>query len=620
MSTQTLSRKGASKAQPDIIVNDFSILIATVNGSGSQSANSVLMRSIFRMGIPVCGKNLFPSNIAGLATWFTIRASKEGYLAPKTNIDLLVAMNPQTAQEDVTHLDPGAAVVYEESLKLDRLRSDVIFYPVPFSVLAKDVVPEAKLRKLLANMIYVGVVAQLLSIKRDDIYASITKQFKSKSKAIELNKRAVDIGFEYAEKNLTKVDPLVLEPMDLTRGKILIDGNTAGALGAMFGGVTVVTWYPITPSSSLCEQLGNFMGKYRLDEETGKATFAVVQAEDELAALGMVIGAGWAGARSMTATSGPGISLMAEFAGLAYFAEVPAVLWDVQRVGPSTGMPTRTAQSDLISSFYLSHGDTKHIVLIPSSVQECFEFGAEAFNLAERFQTLVLVLSDLDLGMNIWMSDPFKYPEKPMDRGKVLSAEDLERLGDFARYRDVDGDGIPYRTLPGTYHHLAAYFARGSGHNEYAGYSERSEDYKKNIDRLARKLDTARKFVPPPELTGDEDAEIGIIAFGTSHWAVVESREQLLAEQDVKTRYLRLRALPFTSDLEDFVRSCERVYIVEQNRDAQMAQLIQLELGRKPDLVAKLRSVLHYTGIPIGARFVTDEILAAETAFANRNE
>jgi len=620
MSTQTLAREGSTKPQPDMIVNDFSILIATVNGSGSQSSNSVLMRSIFGLGIPVCGKNLFPSNIAGLATWFTIRASREGYLAPKTKIDLLVAMNAQTAQEDVANLEPGAAVVYEESLKLDRLRSDVIFYPVPFSVLAKDVVPEAKLRKLLANMIYVGVVAQLLSINRDDIYASITKQFKSKSKAIELNTRAVDIGFEYAEQNLTKVDPLILEPMDLTKGKILIDGNTAGALGAMFGGVTVVTWYPITPSSSLCEQLGNFMNKYRLDEETGKATFAVVQAEDELAALGMVIGAGWAGARSMTATSGPGISLMAEFAGLAYFAEVPAVLWDVQRVGPSTGMPTRTAQADLIPSFYLSHGDTKHIVLIPSSVKECFEFGAEALNLAERFQTLVLVLSDLDLGMNIWMSDPFEYPEKPIDRGKVLSAEDLERLGDFARYRDVDGDGVPYRTLPGTYHHLAAYFARGSGHNEYAGYSERSDDYKKNIDRLARKLDTAKKAVPPPELTGDEDAEIGIIAFGTSHWAVVESREQLLVEQDVKTRYLRLKALPFTSDLEEFVRSCKRVYIVEQNRDAQMASLIQLELGRTPDLVAKLRSVLHYTGIPIGARFVTDEILAAETAFANRNE
>lgn len=612
MSTQMLAREGAEKAQSDMIVNDFSIQIATVNGSGSQSSNNVLMRSIFRMGIPVCGKNLFPSNIAGLPTWFTIRASKEGYLAPKTKIDLLVAMNSQTAQEDVASLGPGAVVVYEESLKLDRLRSDVVFYPVPFSVLAKEVVPEAKLRKLLANMIYVGVVAHLLSIKKEGLYAAITKQFKSKSKAIDLNKRAVDIGFKYAEQHLTKIDPLVLEPMDRTEGKILIDGNTAGALGSMFGGATVVTWYPITPSSSLCEQLGHFMSKYRLDEDTGKATFAVVQAEDELAALGMVIGAGWAGARAMTATSGPGISLMAEFAGLAYFAEVPAVLWNVQRVGPSTGMPTRTAQADLIPSFYLSHGDTKHIVLIPSSVKECFEFGVEAFNLAERFQTLVMVLSDLDLGMNTWMSDPFEYPEKPLDRGKVLTAEDLDRLGDFARYRDVDGDGIPYRTLPGTYHHLAAYFARGSGHNEYAAYSERPDDYKKNIDRLARKLDTARKFVPPPEITGDGDADIGIIAFGTSHWAVVESREQLLAERDVKTRYLRLRALPITSDVENFVRGCDRVYIVEQNRDAQMAQLIQLELGKKPDLVAKLHSVLHYTGDPIDARFVTDEILTAE--------
>ena len=461
-------------------------------------------------------------------------------------------------------------------------------------------------------MIYVGVVGHLLSLDRSIVYDSIVSQFGSKTKAIELNRRAVDIGYEYAEQNLTKTDPFVLERMNKTEGKILIDGNTAAALGAMFGGVTVVTWYPITPSSSVCEQLGNYLSKYRLDKETGKANFAVVQAEDELAALGMVIGAGWTGARAMTATSGPGISLMAEFAGLSYFAEVPAVVWDVQRTGPSTGLPTRTSQGDIIASFYLSHGDTKHILLIPSSVEECFEFGVEAFNLAERFQTLVMVLSDLDLGMNIWMADPFPYPEKPMDRGKVLSAEDLERLGDFARYRDVNGDGIPYRTLPGTFHHLAAYFTRGSGHNEYAGYSERPEDYKENIDRLTRKLDTARQSVPPPVVEGDENVEVGIIAYGTSHWALTESRDQLEAEQDLKTRYLRIRALPFSDELAAFIRSCERVYVVEQNRDAQMRQLISLELADEPEQIGKLESVLHYNGLPIDARTITDEILALE--------
>jgi 2-oxoglutarate ferredoxin oxidoreductase subunit alpha len=612
MSTQTLARQGRKDAQGKRIVNDFSIQVATVNGSGSQSSNNVLMRSIFKMGIPVSGKNLFPSNIAGLPTWFTIRASKDGYVAPKTEVGLLVAMNPQTAREDVSSLASGAAVVYEEALKLDRVRSDLVFYPVPFAELAKSVVPEAKLRKLLANMIYVGVVGHLLSMDKDMVYEAIGKQFRSKSKAIELNRKAVDIGFEYAEKHFTKADPLVLERMDGTQGKILVDGNTAGALGTMFGGVTVATWYPITPSSSLCEQIGHFMSKYRVDPQTGKATYAIVQAEDELAAVGMAIGAGWAGARSMTATSGPGISLMSEFVGLAYYAEIPVVIWDVQRVGPSTGMPTRTAQGDVISTYFLSHGDTKHVALIPSSVEECFEFGVEAFNLAERLQTPVFVLSDLDLGMNIWMSDPFPYPDKPLDRGKVLTAEDLDRLGEFARYRDVDGDGIPYRTLPGTYHHLAAYFSRGSGHNEYAGYSERPDEYKNNIDRLSRKFDTARTYVPAPEIFGNEDAEVGIIAYGTSHWAVVESLDQLEAVVNVKTSYLRLRALPFTKDLEDFVRSCERVYVVEQNRDGQMAQLIRFELAEKAELSAKIRSVLHYTGIPLDARFITDEILAGE--------
>jgi 2-oxoglutarate ferredoxin oxidoreductase subunit alpha len=612
MSTQAAVREKQKKRQPELIVNDFSIQVATVNGSGSQSSNTVLMRAIFRMGVPVSGKNLFPSNIAGLPTWFTIRASKHGYIARKREIDFLVAMNPQTAREDVSALRPGGGVVYEQSMKLDQLRSDLAYYPVPFAELAKQVTPEVKLRRLLANMIYVGVVGQLLSIEKDEIGRAIVKQFKSKAKAIELNQKAVDLGFQYAEQHLEKADPLRVERMDETQGKILIDGNAAAALGAMFGGVSVVTWYPITPSSSVVEQLIDYMNEYRIDKETGKATFAIVQAEDELAAIGMALGAGWAGARSMTSTSGPGISLMAEFTGLGYYAEVPAVIWNIQRVGPSTGLPTRTAQGDVISTYFLSHGDTKHIMLLPCSVEECFEFGMEALNLAERFQTPVFVLSDLDLGMNVWMTDPFPYPDKPIDRGKVLSVEDLDHLGSFGRYRDVDGDGIPYRTLPGTKHGAAAYFTRGSGHNQDAGYTERPEDYQNNMERLARKFDTARKEVPSPELWDEEGAEVGIIAFGSSHWAVLESRDQLETEENLKTRYLRLRALPFNDELVAFVKSCKRVYVVEQNRDAQMAQLIKLAVAPEAGQQEKVSSVLHYNGLPIDARSVTDEILGKE--------
>ena len=611
MSTQTLVGETASGAKPTI-VNDLAIQVATINGSGSQSSNSVLMRAIFQMGVPVSGKNLFPSNIQGLPTWFTIRASKQAYIARKRDVDLLIAMNPQTAREDAQSLKPGSAVIYEQSLGLDKLRDDLIFYPVPFAELAKDVIDESRLRKLLANMIYVGVAGHLLSIDKEEIRQAITKQFKAKAKAVELNVKAVDVGFDYADKHLTKADPLKIERMNETAGKILIDGNAAGALGAMFSGVTVVAWYPITPSSSLVESLIEYMKIYRVDEKTGKATFAVVQAEDELAAVGMVIGAGWAGARSLTSTSGPGISLMSEFVGLGYFAEIPAVIWDIQRVGPSTGLPTRTAQGDVLGTYLLSHGDTKHILLFPASVAECFEFGGTSFDLAERFQTPVFVMSDLDLGMNIWMSDAFDYPDKPLDRGKVLNAEDLEKVSDWGRYRDVDGDGIPYRTLPGTDHPGAAYFTRGSGHNDYAEYTERPEDYEKTMERLVRKFDTARKQVPAPVVDEDDGAEIGIIAYGSTHWAILESRDQLKNESDLGTSYMRLRALPFNDELEVFVNKHDRVYVVEQNRDAQMFQLVQLELAKRPELLAKLRSILHFTGHPIDARTVTEKLLDQE--------
>jgi 2-oxoglutarate ferredoxin oxidoreductase subunit alpha len=593
------------------VVNDFSIQIATVNGSGSQSANSVLLRSIFSMGVPVSGKNLFPSNIAGLPTWYTIRVSKDGWVARKTDIDLLIAMNAETAREDVLSLEAGAAVIYDESLKLNELRPDLTYYAVPFDQLAATTGADAKLRKLVKNMVYVGVAAQLLSIDMERLEKTVRKQFAKKVKAAELNLNAVRVGFDYAATTLTKQDPLVVEAMRATDGKIIIDGNAAAAMGAMFAGVTVVGWYPITPSSSVVENLIGLMKKYRVEKD-GKASFAIVQAEDELAAIGMVLGAGWAGARAMTASSGPGISLMAEFAGLGYYAELPGVIFDIQRTGPSTGLPTRTSQADLTFVAGLSHGDTKHVILLPGSVRECFEFGMQAFDLAEQLQTPVFVLSDLDLGMNNWMSEPFEYPEKPIARGKVLDAKQLEELGGFARYKDVDGDGIPYRTLPGTDHPAAAYFTRGSGHNEKALYSERPEDYENNMLRLARKFETAATLVPKPVLEGTGQEKIAIIAYGTSHWAVVESRVELARDCEIATDYMRIRAYPFAQEIRDFIAHYERVYVVEQNRDAQMLNLLKVDID--PAAVVKLRSVLHFNGLPIDARTITSAIATQEGA------
>lgn len=593
------------------VVNNFSIQIATVNGSGSQSANSVLLRSIFRMGVPVSGKNLFPSNIAGLPTWYTIRVSKEGWVARKTDIDMLIAMNSETARDDVLSLRAGAAVIYDESLKLNELRGDLAYYAVPFDQLAATTGADAKLRKLVKNMVYVGVAARLLSIDMNRVEETVRKQFAKKVKAAELNLNAVRVGFDYAASTLTKQDPYVVEAMNATEGKIIIDGNAAAAMGAMFAGVTVVSWYPITPSSSVVENLIDYLKKYRIEPD-GKANFAIVQAEDELAAIGMVLGAGWAGARSMTASSGPGISLMAEFAGLGYYAEIPGVIFDVQRIGPSTGLPTRTSQADLTFVAGLSHGDTKHVILLPATVKECFDFAIEAFDIAEQMQTPVFVLSDLDLGMNNWMSEPFEYPEKPMTRGKLLNAEQLEQLGGFARYKDVDGDGIPYRTLPGTDHPAAAYFTRGSGHNEKALYTERPEDYENNMLRLARKFETAKSLVPKPTHDGTGQQKVGIIAFGTSHFAVVESRDQLDRECEIPTDYLRIRAFPFTQETRDFVAGHDRIYVVEQNRDSQMLNLLKIDLD--PVEVVKLHSVLHFNGLPIDARSITSAIASQEGA------
>ncbi len=609
--TEVTAAESATGVSSRHVVNDFSIEVATVNGSGSQTANSVLMRAIFQMGIPVSGKNLFPSNIAGLPTWFTIRASKHGYVGRKKDVDVLVAMSPETARDDVMKLDPGAAVVYDEPLNLSELRSDVHFYPVPFDKLVAPVCPEARLRKLVRNMLYDGVLAHLLGIDFDELHQALVKQFGArKAKAAELNWNAVMAGRDYAAANLPKTDPYRIERMDKTAGKIIIEGNAATGLGAVFAGATVVAWYPITPSTSVVEAMMGYLKRFRVDPETGKATYAVVQAEDELAAIGMVIGAGWTGARAMTATSGPGISLMAEFTGLAYWAEVPAVIVDVQRVGPSTGLPTRTAQGDILSTALLSHGDTRHPLYFPSSPEECFSLMSEAFNLAEHFQTPVFVMTDLDLGMNNWMSDPFEYPAEPIRRGKVLSAADLDRLGGFARYQDLDGDGVGYRTLPGTEHPGAAYFTRGSGHNEKAQYSERPDDYIKNMERIAHKFESMRAHMPAPEIVYNAKASIGVLCYGTSRYAAEESRDQLLSEHGIETSYFRLKGYPFNEELRLFLERHSRVYVVEQNRDAQLVMLMRMELA--PEEIAKLRSVLYFGGLPLDASTVTDEIIRQE--------
>ena len=587
--------------------NDFSVSVATVNGSGSQTANSTLLRAIFQMGVPVSGKNLFPSNIAGLPTWFVIRVSDEGYLARGRVVDVLVAMNAETSISDVASTGPGSIIFMNEGLPVPPATDDRTIYQIPFNRLVEPIVPDAKLRKLVVNMVYVGVAAYVLSIDLAEVERALRAQLGRKPKALDMNLAAVKAGYDYAQQNLKKA-PFQVQRRDKTRNKILIEGNQAGALGAMFGGVTFLSWYPITPSSSLAESLQGFLDHYRIDPVTKRATYAIVQAEDEIAAIGMVLGASWTGARSMTTTSGPGLSLMTEFTGYAYYAEVPAVIWDIQRVGPSTGLPTRTSQSDILSTVFLSHGDTKHVLLFPASVEDCYEFGMRAFDLAERLQTPVFVMSDLDLGMNVWMSDPFHYPDKPWDRGKVLTAEDLERLGKFERYRDVDGDGIPYRTLPGTDHPAAGYFTRGTGHDEAAKYTENAATYARVMDRLSKKYETARTFVPAPKIERTAGAEIGIFAFGSSHWAVLEARDRMSAE-GLKTSYLLLKALPFTKEIRPFLASVDRVYVVEQNRDGQMASLLKMEY---PDVATKIRSVLYYTGLPLDAQTVVEGVKQQE--------
>ncbi len=608
MSEPSTAPDSAATAHPEPIVNRLSIQIATVNGSGSQTANNTLLRAIFQMGIPVSGKNLFPSNIAGLPTWFTIRANADGYTARRSEVDVLVCMNAQTSREDVAGVPPGATVVYEESLKLDTLRDDLDFYPVPFAKLVREVCPVVSLRRLVVNMLYVGVVAHLLDIELAEIEKALQKAFATKPKALDLNIDAVKAGLAWAEENITTQSRFRVQRMDKTAGKVLVDGNYATALGALFAGVTVAAWYPITPSSSVTESLIELADRYRVDPETGKRNIAIIQAEDELAAIGNVIGAAWAGARAMTSTSGPGISLMSEFIGLGYYAEIPAVIVNVQRTGPSTGLPTRTMQGDVMFCAYNSHGDTRHPCIYPANIEEAYEFGRKAFDIAERYQTPVFVLTDLDLGMNLWMADPFEYPEGGIDRGKVLDQAGLAAMEDWGRYKDVDGDGIPYRSIPGTPGGKGAYFTRGSGHDEYAVYSEDGDVYAGNVDRLKRKIQGSADYLPQP-IADDRGSKVGIIAYGTSEAAVAEARDQLRGEHGLETDYLRLRAFPFPASVQQWIEAHDRVYVVEQNRDGQMRNLMRIEL---PEISVKLDSIRHYTGMPLDARTVTDAVVAAE--------
>ena len=592
------------------VVNDFSIHVATVNGSGSQSANLILLRAMFEMGIPVSGKNLFPSNIAGLPTWYTIRANKAGFTGRKKEVDILIAMNPQTAQEDVESLEPGCAVIYDEPLRLGDLRRDLHFYPVPFDRITAPVCPVPKLRKLVRNIVYDGVLAWLIDIEMDELRDAIHRQFSTKPKAAALNWNAAVAGYDWARQNLAKRDPFRVERMDGNRGKIIVEGNAASALGAVFGGVSVITWYPITPSSSLAEAAEAYLKRFRIDPETGKATFAVVQAEDEIASIGMAVGAGWAGARSMTTTAGPGISLMSEFVGLAHFAEVPVVVIDVQRMGPSTGLPTRTSQGDFLSAATLSHGDTSHPLLIPATPKECFEFTARAFDVAERLQAPVFVMLDLDLGMNFWTSEKFEYPDWDLDRGKVLNETQIEALqGDWGRYRDIDGDGIPYRTIPGNRHPQAGYFTRGTGHDPDANYSEREDDWIRNMERIKAKMAHSGDWLPESLVDDDPNARIAFLAAGTSHEAVRESRSQLELEYRVKTAYCRVRGWPFSRSTEEFIARHDRVYVVEQNRDGQLRELLRRQF---PAIHDHLRSIRYYGGMPLDARTITDAVAEKE--------
>jgi 2-oxoglutarate ferredoxin oxidoreductase subunit alpha len=595
------------------IENDFVITFSTVNGSGSATANTTLMRALFKMGIPVSGKNIFPSNIQGMPTWYSLRANKHGYLARVETDDIIVAMNPATLSKEFQYLKPGGVLLIPDDYSISEVRSDVIVYPMPVKKLVKDAEVTPNLRDYLSNMVYVGVLCWLLKIDLDLVHQALDFQFKGREKPIQQNYDMVKAAYDWAAINLVKKDPYIAAKMNGTSDCIMTDGNTAGALGAIFGGVQFTAWYPITPATSLAESLIEYLPQYRVDPETGKNTYAVVQSEDELAAIGMTIGAGWGGLRSMTSTSGPGLSLMSEYIGLAYYAEVPVVIWDVQRVGPSTGMPTRTAQGDLTMVNFISHGDKNMVILIPGSVDECFEFGWRAFDIAERLQTPVIILSDLDFGMNMWTCKRFSYPDQPMDRGKVLWEDDLEKFlaahnGEWGRYRDVDGDGIPYRTLPGNQHIKSGYFARGTSHTEDAGYTEDPQKWETIFKRIADKFETGKQYLPKAVIEDSQNASIGIISSGSADPAVQEARD-MLAARGIKTDYMRVRSLPFGKEVVDFLDGHKSLIVVEMNRDGQLHQLLTLE---HPIAAAKMVKAAHMDGLPLNAQWVETQIMNME--------
>jgi 2-oxoglutarate/2-oxoacid ferredoxin oxidoreductase subunit alpha len=589
-------------------VNDFTIKIATVNGTGSASANTLLMKSIFRSGIPVMGKNYFPSNIQGLPTWYEIRITRDGYVARSGRVDLMVAMNAETYARDVREVAPGGYLVYDSTWPRPALlkREDISVYGVPLARLCNENFSGVRTRILMKNICYAGVLAALLDLDLARIRELLAETYAKKPQLVDANMKAIQLGYDYARANFSCPLPLHVEKMDRTAGHVMIDGNTAAALGCVFAGATVAAWYPITPSTSLMDAYKMFCERMRVDQQTGRRNFAFIQAEDELAAIGMVIGAMWNGARAFTATSGPGVSLMNEFLGLAYYAEVPAVIFDIQRVGPSTGMPTRTQQGDVMECAYASHGDTRHVCLYPANPEECFYMAVQSFDLAERLQTPVFVVSDLDIGMNDWMCRDLKWDDsyRP-DRGKVLGKEEVAKLEKFYRFLDKDGDGIGYRTFPGV-HPKAAYFTRGSGHTQYGVYTEDAHDYQFLLDRLLKKWHTAKKLVPRAVIDATANSTIGIVSIGSSDGAVHEALE-VLNSHGIALDYMRVRAFPFSEDVERFLAAHELVFVVEQNRDAQFRSLLTLETQVEK---AKLRSLLHYNGLPVSSAFIVEGVLA----------
>ena len=595
----------ATTQSKDWIVNDFSITVATVNGSGSQTSNATILRALFKMGIPVSGKNLFPSNIQGLPTWYTIRVNKDGFLARREETEIVIAMNSATFINDMESLLPGGVLFYDDNIRLPITRQDIVAYPMPVNMLVKQSGVPSNLRDYISNMVYVGVLAQMIGINQDFIHQALDFHFKGKQKPIAMNWDIIQAAIDWSKANLVKKDNFIVEPMDKTQGLIMTDGNTAAAVGALYGGMQFCAWYPITPASSLAESINEYIPIFRKDPQTGKNTTVVIQAEDELAAIGMAVGAGWSGLRSMTSTSGPGLSLMTEYVGLAYYTEVPVVIWDVQRVGPSTGLPTRTSQGDLSFASFMGHGDTNNIIMLPGSINECFEFGWRAFDLADRLQAPVIVLSDLDFGMNQWMAEPFEYPDVPLDRGKVLWEKDLDQLGyDWGRYADVDGDGIPYRTIPGNRHPKAAYFARGTGHSEFARYTEDPVIWERVLLRLKKKYQTAKQYVPKPVIKHKPEAMIGIIAYGSTEPAIAEAID-ILGNKGMQIDYVRLRALPFTPEVDDFIKEHQRNYVVELNRDGQLFQLLKIDY---PSHAMNFISLSHLDGLPLTAKWVVNRI------------